>query len=321
MVALLLSAAFAQSHPLADVACAHCHENPHQDVARPCVDCHTTDVWAPSTFTVEQHAATAFPLEGEHADAPCASCHIEAKLVGLPRTCSECHVDRHRGKLGSDCTECHTVQGFTPVPDFDHLVRTGVPLTGHHANLPCVDCHEGDDGRALRLTMTPTCETCHDLGHGRFDVGCSECHPNSDPEWTDAGFDHRRTSFSLERRHRPLDCVACHPVGQERAPDPTCRTCHDDVHAGQLSRTCSDCHRPDRWTVVRFDHDMAAWPLRGRHFVTPCVSCHTNQRWIGLRSECWDCHAVEALQGPANVPAHTLPGADCADCHSQWSWR
>ena len=41
-------------------------------------------------------------------------------------------LDRHRGKLGSDCAECHTVQGFTPVEDFDHAARTGVQLIGHH---------------------------------------------------------------------------------------------------------------------------------------------------------------------------------------------
>lgn len=335
MVSLLLAFALAQDglpeadapapahHGLAGVACAHCHESPHGEGTSGCASCHGDAAWKPSLFTVARHAETRFPLEGRHVDASCGGCHIEGKLTGLPTSCADCHLDRHRGKLGEDCTACHSVQGFTPVEGFDHLARTGVPLTGHHGGLACASCHQGDNGRAMRLTMEPTCLTCHDAGHGAIGADCASCHTLEQAAWVDAarGFDHRVTSFPLERRHKPLDCADCHPVGMERVPRSDCQGCHTDVHAGQLGQVCGDCHAPDRWTVVRFDHDQAAWPLRGRHFVAPCVSCHTNQRWIGLRTDCWDCHAAEALQGPAAVPAHGQPGASCDDCHGTWSWR
>ena len=94
------------------------------------------------------------------------------------------------------------------------------------------------------------------------------------------------------------------------------------MHSGQLGADCEECHLPDRFRVVRFDHDRTAWPLRGRHFMTPCVSCHTGQRWVGLTDECWDCHAADAARGKARVPeAHPFGRIDCAGCHtSQWKW-
>jgi len=86
---------------------------------------------------------------------------------------------------------------------------------------------------------------------------------------------------------------------------------------------CAECHRPDRWRLARFDHDQTAWPLRGRHFTTACASCHTGQRWVGLPTECWDCHALDA--GRANATSgvpHPFGAVDCTDCHfSGWRWR
>jgi hypothetical protein len=75
--------------------------------------------------------------------------------------------------------------------------------------------------------------------------------------------------------------------------------------------------------VVRFDHDRTAWPLRGRHFMTPCMSCHAGQRWVGLVDECWDCHAKDAAWGKQKDPAdHPFGPLDCAMCHaSGWTWR
>ena len=89
---------------------------------------------------------------------------------------------------------------------------------------------------------------------------------------------------------------------------------------GQLTTSCEDCHRPDRWRLVRFDHDLTAVPLRGAHMVTPCTSCHTNQRWIGLTTVCWDCHAGDAARAPRTVDAHGFGRVECQDCHSLWRW-
>lgn len=307
---------------LTDVACTHCHEDPHPVEGKPCVECHALEAWVPSTFTLADHRSTSFPLEGRHTDAACSGCHIGARLTGLPTECAGCHVDRHRGKLGDDCTACHSVQGFRPVPEFDHDLRTSFSLTGHHKGVSCTACHEGSNGMSMRMVMEPTCVTCHQRGHGAFGSPCETCHESEDATFPVArkGFDHRPTSFPLERRHKNLPCKSCHSVGQTRPPQPQCRSCHTDQHAGQLGTTCSDCHRPDRWNLVRFDHDQSGWALRGRHFVTPCGQCHTANRWIGLRTECYTCHQPDLVRAPIMVPAHANPLSSCDDCHGLWSW-
>ncbi|MEN0061114.1 MAG: cytochrome c3 family protein [Myxococcota bacterium] len=318
----IASAAMAQPHPLDAASCTHCHTDPHPVGEQPCVACHTLSGWTPSTFTLEDHAETPFALTGRHADAPCRSCHIDVKLKGLPTECAGCHVDRHRGKLGDDCTECHNVTGFTPVANFAHTKRTGFALTGQHDDLACDRCHEGSNGTAMRMTANATCETCHADGHGTIGT-CRDCHAEDHKAFADArkGYDHRVTSFPLERRHRTLPCRSCHPVGLTESPDPSCRSCHADVHAGQLGTVCADCHRPDRWSVARFDHDQTSFALRGRHFVAPCASCHTTNVWIGLSDQCFTCHQRTLRRAPANIPAHLTPFSNCGDCHNQWTFE
>lgn len=300
-------------------ACHHCHADPHDGAGgTACEGCHTSAAWAPSTFTIAQHGS--FPLEGRHADVACEGCHTEHRLVGLPRGCADCHLDRHRGKLGDDCAACHTVQGFAPVPSFDHL-RTGFTLDGAHERLACADCHAGAHGRSLLLTAAATCGTCHVPSHGDLGV-CTSCHATHEPSFAVArgAFDHRTTGFSLHRRHAAQACVNCH-APDAPPPSPRCASCHTDPHAGQLGVVCEDCHREDRFSLARFDHDRTGWPLRGRHFVAACTTCHTSQRWIGLTTACWDCHAMDAAAAPRAVPAHGLGRSDCGDCHNAWSFR
>ncbi|MEZ4238489.1 MAG: cytochrome c3 family protein [Myxococcota bacterium] len=312
------------------VSCEHCHADPHEGaVSGGCQRCHGTEAWVPAVFSVADHAQTKFPLEGRHQRVTCQLCHVDAKLVGLPTDCAGCHLDRHRGKLGDGCAECHDPSGFTPVKiAFDHAVRTGFALTGPHDGVDCAQCHRGANGDAMRLVATATCATCHTPSHATFTSGpgavlaCDGCHQPTVPTFAAATFDHRRQStFPLERRHASQACAACHPPGAAM-PDARCSSCHADPHNGQLGTGCDDCHRPDRWRVVRFDHDRTLFPLRGRHFTAPCLSCHTGQRWVGVPYHCWDCHAVDVRRAPASVPAHTAGLAWCDDCHtSLWSWR
>lgn len=331
------------THGPPGVSCSHCHNDPHGAAGgRACQDCHGTEMWTPALFTVEQHDKTAFPLQGRHQRVDCGLCHVASapgtepkilvQLSGLPQDCAGCHVDRHRGKLGLSCEECHAPSGFKPVlVAFDHESRTGFALTGPHAvsdgGLSCDSCHQGDNGRAMRIVATATCATCHVPSHADFAIGragaeqgCARCHTPSKATFSDASFDHQRyTEFPLERRHGALGCAECHPSGSE-IPDDRCQTCHTDVHSGQLGTSCADCHRPDRWRLVRFDHDRTLFPLKGRHFVAPCSSCHNNQRFVGLRTDCYDCHALDLRRAPASVPAHTQGLADCSDCHNTWTF-
>ena len=314
-------------------ACSHCHEDVHRGSARGnCTRCHETASWRPSTFDIAQHATTRFPLRDAHQKTACRLCHVDAQMSGQPTECAGCHMDVHQGRFGSRCESCHNEVAFAPAPGFDHA-STGFALIGPHTEVGCLKCHGQDGGEDLTQRKAATaCKTCHAVGHG-VELGndCERCHVlKVDKKFADAPrnrFDHRKTPFALERRHRVLNCKQCHPApvagGANIAPTGRCVTCHLDPHKGNNSNDCSLCHEPDRWRLVRFDHDTAGWPLRGRHFVTPCAACHTNQRWFGLTTDCFDCHALDAARGLSVAPeAHPFGRLDCTDCHfSGWTWQ
>ncbi len=86
---------------LGDLACADCHvaDDPHagQFGGRGCAECH--DTRAEFAIAAFDHAATRFPLDGEHEDAPCAACHASEGL-------GDERVVRYR-PLSSECRSCH----------------------------------------------------------------------------------------------------------------------------------------------------------------------------------------------------------------------
>jgi hypothetical protein len=312
-------------------ACVHCHEDAHQgQVGSDCASCHATETWTPSTFDRARHEQTKLPLRGKHQEVECRLCHAGGQLKDLPLQCSACHLDPHRGKLGAECARCHNEVGFRPVEGFDHA-STGFALVGPHARVDCKACHEGARGRAMAESEeTPTCATCHQPGHGKeLGADCLACHPLAERDGKPITFssargmpffEHAKTGFPLERRHRAQRCGSCHPA-KGPPPTPICASCHLDPHGGQLGRECADCHRADRWRLARFDHDRAGWPLRGRHFLTPCAKCHTSQRWVGLTTDCYDCHALDAGRAKMTVGQHPFGPLDCRDCHTSfWRW-
>jgi hypothetical protein len=313
-----------------DAACSFCHKDPHSGSTQKlgeCSSCHSVDAWKPSTFTVERHNQGAFPLTGKHTAARCALCHSESRFDDAPTQCARCHVDRHAGRLGDACEKCHTTAAFKPASNFNHTL-TGFALAGGHARVPCAGCHEGRPGAAMAAAENArACTTCHAPQHGKeLGPDCAACHDVEKGPFSKArgmAFAHQTTGFALERRHATLACGACHKAAGP-PPIARCGGCHTDVHSGQLSQDCEDCHVPDRWRLVRFDHDRTGWPLRGRHFTTPCVTCHTSQRWVGLTDDCWDCHAASAARArsiPSLARIHTFGPLDCAMCHtSQWKW-
>ncbi len=305
--------------PAAPITCASCHATPHSPkVSATCTQCHVTSGWKPSTITAATHATFGFPLVSKHASVACADCHANGQLTGLPTRCADCHADRrHRGRLGDRCERCHTPAGFTAPPDFAHARETGFALTVAHATAPCASCH-GAGGLALvSRTTAPTCATCHVARiHGeQFGTRCEQCHSpttfaNVKP------FEHATTDFPLERRHRTLQCTACHDTRVRRVVNSACVTCHGDPHRTANAFACEDCHRADRWRVIRFDHDRTDFPLTGRHVLAACGGCHTNPIWTGVSGECLACHARDR----PNTRDHLLR-SECAECHTTRSWR
>ncbi|HUA16811.1 MAG TPA: cytochrome c3 family protein [Verrucomicrobiae bacterium] len=333
--------------PLAFQKCMDCHKpDPHggQFAKRAdggeCASCHTEQGWKPSTFTVKEHAASAYPLQGGHARLACAQCHIPKGRDTLYRIkfdrCTDCHADRHAGQFAADpyfnaCNRCHNLDGYKPSTfTLAQHKKTKFALTGGHLATPCADCHK----QSTDLQAQPTaiyhwkdleCTSCHADPHkGQFRermlqkradgsaAGCEACH--STQSWHElAGFDHSKTSFPLLGTHRATACVACHKppnletrltnVDFKSAPT-QCEDCHEDVHGKQFAHGevthCADCHNSAKWKPSLFDHD--------KRTAFPLRGAHQNVR-------CEGCHKLTRVVASKTVLFYKPTPKDCAACH------
>lgn len=313
--------------------CASCHRDPHDGrLGSGCATCHGTAGWSRVDTSRFDHARTAFPLRGRHAEVPCRSCHPEGTTRKRAHArCTDCHADRHAGQLAtrSDagrCEACHSIEGFSAVQfTLEDHARTAYPLTGAHRAIPCDGCHRevpldriralgfargtGHPPRTEQLRFGSTaCTECHGDAHrgqtSRWGA-CDTCHQTS--AWNVVAFDHDRTRFPLTGAHEGRACRACHPgegAAIALAGRPLgCAGCHTDPHGGRFARDggtdCLRCHEATAWSRVRFDHDRETrFPLTGAHRSVPCAGCHRR-------------HTAEGV-----VVRYSGVGTACADCHA-----
>jgi hypothetical protein len=197
----------------------------------------------------------------------------------------------------------------------------------------CSNCHD----RSNRRTQSALCLDCHKevaadvLGkhgyHGRManvsSGECRACHTEHKGREEDivklnrAQFDHRQTQFALEGAHRSLSCASCHK-GKEpfrKAPD-ACIGCHknDDVHKGQFTQSCDQCHGSFSWSGGKFDHDKTDFKLTGAHTGTTCAACHVGGHYKQTPKSCNGCHATDDEHRGSR-------GEDCGKCHVTQDWR
>jgi hypothetical protein len=214
------------------------------------------------------------------------------------------------------------------------LVMPG-KVSNAHAKLEktCGNCHD----RTNQVTQSSLCVACHkdvaeDLKsrvnfHGRMaNAGSGECrachteHKGRDADITQlnkAQFDHSQTQFALQGAHASLDCASCHKSKEAwRKATPTCVGCHkaDDVHKGQFSQSCGECHGANSWTGGKFDHDKAQFHLTGAHVSITCDACHVGGRYKPLPKSCIGCHATDDEHRGSRGP-------DCAKCHTTKEWK
>lgn len=332
--------------PVAFAKCGDCHQDPHggQFADRldkgECSSCHTVNGWKPSTFDVKAHASTAYPLKGNHAQVPCARCHVPAGTATRYKiafaNCTDCHKDPHAGQFAGPphanrCEDCHTVEGFRPSTyTIAEHQKTRFPLRGAHMAVICSDCHNaakfGRDKVAPYRFNDRTCTGCHTDPHqGQFRLemarlnaagspaGCEACH--SVNSWTDLpGFDHSKTAFPLTGAHKRLRCEQCHkPATADgklsavsfKSTPTACAVCHEDIHAGQFARggqaeNCDRCHNTAAWKPSLFNHE---------------TQTNFSLKGAHLKVKCDECHKSFRLVEGKEVLFYSPTPRECASCH------
>lgn len=219
--------------PIAHAACKNCHSDYHRgeftrkNPQADCQQCHSVyKDFTATSYGLEEHNRSNFPLVGGHAATPCFACHVsEDKWTfrSIGERCIDCHDDVHAGKISAkyypdqDCEVCHSPASWSDVL-FEHD-QTGYPLLGQHAKVDCRNCHFSDDAhqdieKQQFSFADKNCVQCHTNVHGnQFEkegkTTCTDCH-NSFEDWAVITFDHNTTRFPLEGKHKEAACSACH---------------------------------------------------------------------------------------------------------------
>jgi nitrate/TMAO reductase-like tetraheme cytochrome c subunit len=244
----------ALTDPVKHDRCSDCHIDYHtnqfskQGITPDCSACHSTKGFAGSSYTIEKHNESVFPLEGAHLATPCFACHQKTEKwnfreIGI--RCSDCHTDIHDSYIDkkyypeANCKNCHSVVKWSEI-NFDHAT-TDFPLAGAHLNQTCRTCHfiKNSDGNVNQrfFSLTSNCTDCHkDVHAAQFEnngvTNCTQCHGFDN--WKNSKFDHNTARFVLDGRHKDVACIKCHkPVQagdltyiQYKLNDFKCEDCH-----------------------------------------------------------------------------------------------
>lgn len=216
--------------PIRHDHCTSCHADYHNKefakngISPDCNQCHNNDGFTPSSYAIEKHNLTKFPLEGAHLATPCMACHKKQgkwSFKNLGSKCVDCHNNVHKGfiedKYLSDnkCTSCHSVISWKKIT-YDHS-QTKFKLDGAHTKILCSECHYAKNEKDIKVQkfigMSTDCESCHKNNHvGQFDVNgkteCTKCHDAE--SWEKTKFDHNTSRFKLEGAHAEAKCNECH---------------------------------------------------------------------------------------------------------------
>ena len=325
--------------------CASCHADLHRaQMGNRCEQCHSVRGWTPALQMSARQHSNRFPLLGAHATAVCESCHQGAAngvYVGMSTECITCHradfisannPPHQQGNFPLDCSMCHSMNGWLGAK-FDHTAIGHFALTGAHATIACTACHVGGNFAGAPAA----CLGCHqaDLQNatnpnhiaGGFSTDCGQCH--NTVTWTTATFNHNSSGFPLTGAHATVACTACHTGSNYAIAPRTCDGCHmteynqtsnpNHAQAG-FPVDCSLCHSTIDWTAATFDHSKTTFPLTGAHATVLCATCHVNNNYTTISTNCDACHLTE--YNTTNNPNHAQAGfpLNCALCHSTTNW-
>ena len=340
--------------------CQDCHTDVHQKkMGTNCAQCHTVQGWNIAVQQVKDHQ-NRFPLLGAHAAVQCEDCHKGAavgQFQGLSTACVSCHLKDYQqtqtmggsvpnhvaAQFPQTCESCHTFDGWSGVMVNHAAPPISFPLTNGHANVPCLDCHVGnnynlqiaatDCGHAgcHLTTWQQTTNPQHSAAPTVFSIAtCSNCH--NTVSWLNANFNHASTGWPLTGSHQMAPagkvtaCTDCHINNNYTftAANTDCYGCHqtawqstttlggsipNHVTAGFLTSMCSTCHDTVLWSDGKFEHAATGFPLQGPHMLPPRTAVTGA---IGaMVNACTDCHIG------GNYTAG-YPTTDCYGCHQSY---
>jgi hypothetical protein len=326
--------------PGAQRTCADCHVpiHPVAPITRDCAQCH--DPGKPWQGATLDHKRAGFALLGHHGKLGCGSCHERrVKITYREGACTGCHQHReaHQGQFADKpCASCH-VEGGKRTQPFDHNQDTHFPLFGLHRDLAsrsqCAKCHPD----RIYRTGKSTCVDCHkDQHQGELGKDCSRCHTPFARFGATQAKDIPHPSFRFQGKHRLLACVSCHPKGRYKIGKHVCFDCHqkDDPHQARLGKDCGKCHIPAKG-APKFDHEqMTRFPRSGAHLKAACSNCHgprparpaprTVAEWKAVPDQPLD--RSFPVRGIRCAECHTDPhrgyvGTSCGQCHTARSFR
>lgn len=234
--------------------CFNCHEDFHKgefvknENRIDCIECHNENGFTPSTYSLQQHSLTTFPLSFAHEAIPCTKCHYRENIWKFKikgNSCIDCHTDIHKESISEKfynegkCEACHFTNSWQKIK-FDHQL-TSFELAGKHKEITCSQCHftyEGEKRVGQKFKDLATrCIECHlDIHYGQFtEKGkelCKDCHTFNN--WQPSLFYHYKTRFVLDGAHKNLKCESCHKsvlINDDyyikyRFEDISCKSCH-----------------------------------------------------------------------------------------------
>lgn len=317
--------------PTAFDECSDCHGMAHgnQFQNQKCTDCHSESKrWTQSSFGIDQHNKTSFPLDGKHQVLDCMKCHFSGQYEDLPhQECSDCHRNVHpERQIDQSCEFCHVTTDFSWI-QFDHNKNTDFDLTGKHREVACLSCHVDNVFKNMPAdNQNPNCQMCHADPHGAsISDTCSNCHMTEGFKIV-KNFKHDEFGFSLDGRHAELSCQKCHADHLEgnykvavisgAGKATACINCHVDVHNGKHGPACESCHNTGSFEVEYGEqvHDLGFFKLQGVHDQLACTACHaTDTQLQGSGVICATCHEKN------DVHLGQM-GMECGDCHQQTGW-
>ena len=285
-----------------------------------------------SELSKDCNACHSAPWSNEVMSNLCLDCHVNipvdfknsSSLHGILTSsqenidCLDCHVD-HRGKKAN-------ISFFIAEGEITHE-NSGFSLIGHTkissgGDVNCIECHAG----TFRSFNQAVCQDCHQnlkldemsKHTGIFGIDCLACHDGIDTYGE--FFDHNEFSFMLIGIHKMEPCEACHENSRSlidlQETNTGCVDCHleEDIHSGELSLDCGECHNPHGWEDVVYDHNETGFALVDKHDGLDCDECHEEgETYQGLDTACESCH----LEDDAH---NNIYGLDCALCHIEAGW-